>query len=140
MSIVSSASPSYGPGVLNLQIEQGCDLQLFLSLQTGGAPWNLTGATISAEISQQWSPGASNIPLTITPVNLANGQFNISLPGSATLDANFPLPSPPSKTISAAKSRFFAIGGWALYITSGGIKTRVLEGDVTLDRDPASGG
>lgn len=138
MSIKKTVTNPYGPATMDLQIEQGCDLQLFLTLTKNGVVWDLSGATFSALFSPTWSPGASEVDMTVTVQIAAAGTVNVTLPGSATVGIG--LPSPPKKTSGSYDSRNFPFGGWKFDITQGGITTRLIEGDVTLDRSPEKGG
>ena len=145
MSIVETVSNPYGPATMDIQIEQGCDIDWTITVQTGIPPeaLDITGYTFTAEFSPQWAPGASSIPFEVDITDPTNGVINVSLAGSVTLDANFPLPNPPFKTFTTRqrKSRVYALGGWALYMTdTAGFRTQLIQGVVQFNRDPSSGG
>lgn len=138
MSIVKAKTNQYGPATLDIQVEQGDDFIMGVTLKkvVNGTPtaWDLTNATFDAHMSAAWSPGEACLVFTVTAVNLAQGKINISLTAAQTLAPPFVgLPSPPKKTISPDK---FLLGGWVLSVTDAGTKNRILEGSVYLDRDP----
>ncbi len=133
MSVIKAASKPYGPAQVDVQIEQGADFSLPIKVQTGSpaTDLDLTGATISAWFSLQWSPGALQIPLTIEPVDLPNGEFNVRFPAADS--AALALPFPPRK---GREPQTFELGGWILHVTDGGFTFRYCEGKVFLDRAP----
>lgn len=145
MSIVKAATNTYGPATLDIQIEQGCDFSLTLTLTQNGVTWDLTGATFVAELSTAWQPGGTTITMTATSAAPTTGVVTISLPAAST--ANLALPQPQATTPNAlllntppstrqASPRWVRLGGWCLQVTQGGTTVRLIEGDVTLDRDP----
>ena len=137
MSIVKTKTNTYGPGTIDIQIVQGADFILPLSLKKAGVVWDLTNATLEAHLSPTWHPGQSNVPLTVTKsATPSDGTCIISLPASASVVGSTPLgvlPNPPPKP-----GEQFRLGNWVLNITEAGVTTRLLDGIVYLDRDPAS--
>jgi hypothetical protein len=131
MSVVQAKTMPYGPAKIDIQIEQGADFILPLEVQAEAAPVDLTGATLEAGMSAQWSPGAAPIPLVITPVDLSLGLINVTFPSAES--ASLVLPFPPRKTVAPQK---FELGGWILHITKDGVTFRYCEGQVFLDRMP----
>ena len=131
MSVVKAKTLPYGPAKIDIQIEQGADFILPLQVLVAATPLDLTLATIEAWLSPQWAPGQSQIPLTIVPVDLATGQFNVTFPAAES--AALPLPFPPRKT---REPQVFELGGWILHVTDGAVTFRYCEGQVFLDRAP----
>jgi len=135
MSVVQAKTLPYGPAKIDIQIEQGADFFLPVQIIVDITPLDLTFATIEAWLSPQWSPGASQIPLTIIPVDLSIGKFTINFPSYESLA--LALPFPPRKTREPQK---FELGGWILHVGmpgDGGVITfRYCEGQVYLDRAP----
>lgn len=144
MSIAEASTNACGPATVEIQIEQGCDFEMTVTLMAGGSPIDISGYSFSAEFSPQWTPGAAPVAFTCTPdVDPTTGVVVISLAGSVTLDTNFPLPNPPRKvwTNREHRSRFFALGGWDFYMTDNtGFKRQIFEGPVRFLRNAASGG
>ena len=135
MSIAKAKTNPYGPGTIDIQIEQGADFLLPMHLSRGSSDWNLSLCVIEAHFSSAWSPGGVCIPLTIVPGTLSGGTFGVRFPSASSLA--LVLPSPSRKTYSPEK---FQLGGWILNITDPSITDaptkRVCEGSVFLDRDP----
>lgn len=137
MSVIRAVTKPYGPAKIDIQIEQGADFFLPITVEFGepAQPINLEFATIEAWFSPQWSPGAIQVPLTIIPGDLANGQFVVNFPAAESLA--LVLPFPPRKTRDQA---IFELGGWILHITQGGdggpVTFRYAEGQLYLDRAP----
>jgi hypothetical protein len=141
MSVVSGKTNSYGPGTVDIQIEQGADFVLPLRLKdSNGDPIDLTDVDLEAHCSPTWSPGQRLIPFTITkdPDQDANkGRCTVSLPAASTAPGSEilgTLPRPgPSAAVDALK---FQLGNWVFNATLNGVITRLIDGKVILDRDP----
>lgn len=135
MSIVKAKTNAYGPGTLDIQIEQGADFYLPLSLTKGGVPWVITSATFDAHFSLAWAPGASLLTLTVSIVSGPGGTLKVKFPAASSL--GIALPSPPRKGVSP---EVFQLGNWVLNITDTSIvdepTRRLINGIVYLDRDP----
>lgn len=72
-------------GRTNLDIDQGSDFVLNLALlDAEDQPVNLTGAQILGQIRKTASSETVETEFDFTPVNLANGEFIISLPAAKT--------------------------------------------------------
>ena len=133
MSIVKAKTNQYGPGTLDVQVEQGADFTLTMSLTKGGATWDLTGATFDAHMSTEWSPGGNCVEWAVTLVGLATaGTIKISFP-VADQSVLVSLPSPPPKTSNPTP---FQLGDWVLNVTQDGETVRLVSGKVFLARDP----
>lgn len=133
MTILSAKTQPAGPGRVDIQIEQGANFFMQLSLKKGGVTWDLTDATFSAKMSPQWSPEESAIEFVVTSTNPTTGVVTIEMSALAT--ASLALPNQPQKA-PANSARKFAYGGWIFDVTQSGITQRIIEGDVTVDRDP----
>lgn len=131
MSIVLAKTNKYGPATLDIQIEQGGDFILPISLTQGILPWNLTGATFDQHFSSSWYPPVLRYNLVFTPTILTAGTGTITFPSASSL--GLPLPNSPRKSVSP---RVFELGGWVFKVTQLGITTVICEGKVYLDRDP----
>jgi hypothetical protein len=124
-----------------LQIEQGCDISFSIAL---GSPYpteplDIAGYSFSATLTPEWSPGASPIAMTVAVTDASMGIISITLPGSAT--NNLPLPAPPMKTAGNRRARNFELGGWQLeMVDTNGFRTRLIAGDVCLQRNSTQGG
>jgi hypothetical protein len=138
MTIVAAKTNKYGPATLDLQVEQGTDFVLGLTLEkdpgTGLVPWDLTNAIFDAHLSSEWSPGQQCVPFTVNAINLVLGKIQLILPAATTeLPPFVSLPHPPRKSVTPEK---YQLGGWVLDITDAGVKTRYVSGKVYMDRNP----
>lgn len=133
MSIVKAKTNQYGPATLDLQIEQGADFVLNMSLKRGLIPWDLTGATFDAHMSTEWAPGGTRVDWGVALVGLATLGAIVITYRAAAQAALVGLPHPPKKTVDQTP---FTLGGWVLNITQGGVTERIFSGTVTLARDP----
>ena len=135
MSIVRAKTNEYGPATIDIQIEQGADFYLPMTLTRGGSPWVLTNCTLDAHFSAAWSPGQECHDLVVTVVNAEAGTISVKFPSADSLSLS--LPSQPRKAKSPEK---FQLGGWVLNILDPTItespNKRIVEGIVYLDRDP----
>lgn len=136
MSIVRSKTNDYGPATLDIQLEQGANWTLPMSLTKAGAPWNLTAPTVvRAHMSCAWAPGAVCVDLTVNVVAPAtDGNIEIVFPDALSQPFQG-LPAPPQKV--GVNPRVFQLGGWVVEVddaTDG--TTRIIDGNVQLDRDP----
>jgi hypothetical protein len=138
MSIVRAAVNAYGPATLDIQIEQGADFSVDMTINRGTVPWDLTNATLEAYGSSTWLPGqAVKLSFTVAKVDAASGKIRVSFPSADSLA--IPLPRSPATTpsISNLKApRNFKFGGWILNVTDAGTTVRLVDGDIYLDRDP----
>jgi len=135
MSIVRARTKSYGPALLDIQIEQGADFYLPFELSRGGSPWDLTNCTLEAHFSLAWSPGEACVDLEVIVKDALAGTCKIKFPAASSL--NLVLPSPPRKTVEPS---VFQLGGWVFNVTDPSITDcptkRMAEGIVQMDRDP----
>jgi hypothetical protein len=101
--------------VHNLYIDQGADFSAEIGIyDDGNLPWDLNGYTGSAKIKKSYYSSTS-VDFTVT-VNTNNGTVSLSLPSSTTIDME--------------QGRYL----YDVVITSnGGVKTRVIEGIVTIN-------
>jgi hypothetical protein len=144
VSIVRAATNTYGPGTVDLQIEQGASFSIGVKLKkTNGlgvlVDWDLTNATITAKLNQSWMPSAGSncIPMTVNITAPLTGDVTVSLTAAATGALVVPFtPAISPANVSSTMPRKVKLGGWVLDVLDGGVLTRVLEGDVQLDRDP----
>lgn len=132
MTIVKATSNKYGPATLDIQVEQGADFAMPLTLKQGGVAIPLTGYTFEAHMSTEWSPGGARVDFVVEVTDIANGKITVSLPISAQ-SAFSALPTQPKKTVDPTP---FLLGDWVLNQTVGGLTTRLLGGKVWLARDP----
>jgi hypothetical protein len=101
--------------VHNLYIDQGADFSAEIGIyDDSNLPWNLNGYNGSAKIRKSYYSSTS-VDFTVT-VNTNNGTVSLSLPSSAT--------------VNMEQGRYL----YDVVITSnGGVKTRVIEGIVTIN-------
>lgn len=132
MSVVRGKTLPYGPGVVDIQIEQGSDFVLSMALTKAAVPWDLTTATFEAYFSDEWSPGGRRYDLQVTVDDPASaGRITITFPKAESLA--MALPNPPRKNVDP---QIFKLGNWVLNITDDSVTTRLLDGAVYLDRAP----
>lgn len=132
MSIILAKTNRYGPATLDIQIEQGGDLIIPLTLMVSGTPWILTGATFESYMSPSWYPGVNGkIPFTVDILDVNAGSIKITYPGASSLA--LALPNSPRKEVTP---RQFELGGWLLKITQNSSPKILVQGKVWLDRDP----
>jgi hypothetical protein len=132
MSVVRAKTNPYGPATIDIQIEQGADFSLLIQLQSQGSPIPVEEGDVTASMSPQWAPGATEIPLVVEIINGPTGIVRVRY--AAASSAALVLPFPPRKT---RNPRVFELGGWVLnYIDSSDLVTRYCEGIVYLDRSP----
>lgn len=133
MSVIRAVSKSYGPAQIDIQIEQGADFVLPVTIQVGdpAAALPLDGVTVEAWFSPQWAPGGQQIALTITNRDDPSGSFDLVFPAADSLALN--LPYAPRKGF---EPKVFELGGWILHITKNELTFRYAEGRVFMDRAP----
>ncbi len=139
MTIVRAANYSNGPALMDISIEQEADFQLpQFQLFLNGAPYNLTGVTLSSWITLTWNPPLTlKIPLTPTIFDAVNGLATVGLTAAQTAQILAQQPT-ASKPGPPGSPRYDKLGGWVLYAqdpTYG--MNRLLNGDVYLNRDPS---
>lgn len=133
MTVVRGRTNQYGPGTVDIQLEQGADFSLSLALKLGEAVWDVTDVTFAAHLSTEWGPGGQCVPMVVEKVDAAQGQIRVTLL-SATVDPLASPLSPPARKTS--NPRVHKLGGWVLNYTVAGVPRRLLSGDVQWERDP----
>ena len=100
--------------VHNLYIDQGADFSAQIGIyDDSNLPWNLTGYTGSAKIKKSYYSSTSV-------------DFTVSVSGNGTVSLSLP----SSSTSNMEQGRYL----YDVVITSnGGVKTRVIEGIVTIN-------
>jgi hypothetical protein len=98
----------------DITIEQGADYGLWLHVKNpDGSSYNLTGATISADIRKDWQyPVITSFGVTIT--DAVNGLVSLSMPASQ------------SKLIDVLNGKYDVL----MFI--GGVKIRLMQGNITI--------
>lgn len=133
MSIVRAKTNPYGPALIDIQIEQGCDFSLGFAVKSNNAPVDLTGAVFTCHMSSS-TPTPVCIDFTILPIDLSLGTFKVVFPSASTIAAPFnALPAPDLRPTVIQK---YPVGAWILQWKLNGSTTRYVEGSVFLDRDP----
>jgi hypothetical protein len=104
----------------NITLYRGDDFSLPVTIQVGGSPLNLTGATIASMIrATANTTGSPLASFTIGSIVAASGQFTMSLTGTQTAALD-PLPS---------------TAVYDLQIVASGITTTYFGGTVTMGLD-----
>lgn len=100
--------------VHNLYIDQGADFSAEIGIyDDSNLPWNLTGYTGSAKIKKSYYSSTSvNFNVTVN----ANGTVSLSLPSSTTI------------TLEQGRYLYDVV-----IASNAGVKTRVIEGIVTIN-------
>ena len=137
MTIVAAKTNTYGPGTLDIQLEQGADFGLTLRLLKNAAAWDLTSVTLVAKMATDWTPSSEeDVSLTVTKTAAVDkNEITVGLTAAQTA-AIVPPKTTPTGPGPANAPRKIKLGGWVLDATEGGVVSRLLEGDVWLDRDP----
>lgn len=140
MTVVSAKTNPYGPCTVNIQIEQGADFVLPMTVSVGGDLIDLLDpdVTVDAHCSPTWSPGQRQIDFTVTPdpdQTVNKGKCVVSFPAASSAPGSDVLGMLPAP---APKDRVFMLGNWIFNLTQDGVISRIIDGTVQLDRDPIS--
>ena len=106
-------------GRYNIQIDQGSDFDIDLTLSEGGSPVNLTGYSARAQMRSKKSDASPAASFTCTVTDATGGVIKMSLPNAT------------SSSLSAGRYYY----DLEIYTASDAIVKRLLEGEVTVDRE-----
>lgn len=117
----------------NIEIRQGEDFALAVTVKPGGSAVNLTGSTITAKVRSAFDAGSPLATFTVDPTNLAGGQFVLRLT-AATTAALAPTPAQPTTRLANlgvydCQILFAAAAG-----SLNGRTLRILQGTATLSQ------
>lgn len=102
--------------IANLQIDQGADFTTTVNLDnTDGTNFDLTGYTVKCQMAKTYA-SATKTSITATISNATAGEISLNLTNS--------------QTTALSAGRF--VYDVEITQTSGGIRTRVIEGQITV--------
>jgi len=106
-------------GRYNIEIDQGSDFDIDLTLTEDGVATNLTGYSARAQMRAKKSDASPAASFTCTVTDAEGGVLKMSLPNSTSS--------------SIAAGRYFY--DLEIYTAGDAIVKRLLEGEVTIDRE-----
>lgn len=138
MTIDRAANASNGPAQLDISVEQEADLYVGPFQATlNGFVFDFAVYTFQAWLTVAWNPPSTlKIPLTVTVLDPVNGWVAVSLPAAQVKQLASP-DSTPGEPGPPGAARYVKLGGWVLDAFDGTLTSRLLQGDVKLNRDPS---
>lgn len=106
-------------GKYNIQIDQGSDFAIDLTVKEDGVVKDLTGYSARAQMRAKKSDASAAATFTCTVTNAAGGVIKMSLPNAT------------SSSLTAGRYYY----DLEIYTASDAIVKRLLEGEVTIDRE-----
>jgi len=106
-------------GKYNIQIDQGSDFAIDLTVKEDGVVKNLTGYSARAQMRAKKSDTSAAATFTCSVTNATGGVIKMSLPNAT------------SSSLTAGRYYY----DLEIYTASDAIVKRLLEGEVTIDRE-----
>jgi hypothetical protein len=106
-------------GKYNIQIDQGSDFNIDLTVKEDGSVKDLTGYSARAQMRSKKSDASAAATFTCTVTDASGGVIKMSLPNST------------SSALTAGRYYY----DLEIYTASDAIVKRLLEGEVTVDRE-----